>query len=223
MLNKIKFIIITAISITSMSAQSWPDGTQSNCLYAVMVSGTPSRPTPCRAGDPIDLANNENVKMAISLLNISMSDLNFRGCELGRFSAMPDENNDKKFIISYKTDKEKFLAPTLHELSHVLQIKNAGGLVSLLKKYPSKRIELAADYMTGIIFSKLFKNMDLKKFEQNILLTGLYLESSELAHGTPDERVSAFRLGVFGKKQKEEMNMSEIELNFQRSLYAKFF
>lgn len=223
MLNKIKFIIITAISVTSMSANSWSDGNQSNCLYAMTVSGTPSRQTPCSAGDPIDLANNENIKMATLLLNINMTELNFRGCELGRFSAMSDDRNDKKFIISYKADKERFLAPTLHELSHVLQMKNAGGSVALLKKHPSKRIELAADYMTGIMFSRLFKNMDLKKFEQNILLTGLYFESSELAHGRPDERISAFRLGVFEKKQKEEINMSDIELNFQRNIYAKFF
>ncbi|WP_219135190.1 hypothetical protein [Janthinobacterium sp. UMAB-60] len=221
MLNKVKFIAIATLSATSMSANSWPDGNQSNCLYAVTVSGTPSRQTPCPAADPIDLANNENIKIAISLLNINMSELSFRGCEIGRFFAMPDDRSDKKYIISYKIDKEKFLAPTLHELSHVLQMKNAGGSLALSKKYRSKRIELAADYMTGVMFSRLFKNMDLKKFEQNILLTGLYFESSELAHGRPDERISAFRLGVFEKK--EEINMSEIELDFQRNIYAKFF
>jgi hypothetical protein len=162
----------------------------------------------------------------MKFLEIPPKIVTFKGCEKLAFSAYPSMSvGEGAYIITYPKEVEAdFLAPTLHELSHIMQMEVSGGLPMLRNIYKSsKKIELEADYLTGVIFSNVFPQAQLHEFEQNILLTGMYVESDLTAHGTPDQRIVAFRLGVFGESPNEKEGIRDKSKNFRENLYGQFF
>jgi hypothetical protein len=50
---------------------------------------------------------------------------------------------------------------------------------------------------------------------------GLYRDSSSKAHGSPSQRTSAFRRGVFFNFADMNMKFSRASQNFQANIYAE--
>jgi hypothetical protein len=125
-------------------------------------------------------------------------------------------------VITYPSNaKTDFLAPFTHELAHVLQIEMAGGLKPLQDSLESKRIELGADFLTGIVFSYALKEAGLREFQRNLSLIGLYRDSSSNAHGSPGQRTFAFRRGVFFNFANIGMNVPRAIQEFQEIIYGE--
>jgi hypothetical protein len=171
----------------------------SECLYAVVEGKSRVPVGPCPSDDALKLAADPDVQTAIRALGLKPQLLRFKGCKQSPFSAAPESTGGtgRRYVISYPTGIEgSYAAPITHELAHVLQMEVAGGLEALRRKHNSKQIELGADYLTGIVFGQALSHLELKQFQHNLSLIGLYVERSEAAHGTPDQRTAAFRFGV---------------------------
>ncbi|VVP05882.1 hypothetical protein PS903_03023 [Pseudomonas fluorescens] len=211
-------LAVWVVGLTVVKANEVSGG----CLHGVTQGSEATPVLACPDSDPLHLADNADIQKAMKMLGINSSSVQFKGCEKLSFSASPIGGSvPHTYVVSYPTEvKEKFLAPILHELSHVMQMEASGGLTQLRNEYKSKRIELAADYLTGVMFSKIFPQAALKEFEQNILLVGLYVEPDVNAHGTPAQRGQAFRRGVFGSSDKIDDDMRNVSLNFQRNIYG---
>ena len=190
------------------------------CLHSFAVGGRALQEIPCGDGDPLGLAKNRDLAKVISTLDIRPELIRFRGCKDGLYSTAEEHTSGSsevpaRYVVTYPSDSRvNFLAPITHELAHVLQIQSAGGLAQLKTSLDSKRIELAADFLTGIVFSHVLPQAGLGEFQHNLSLRGLYRDSSSQAHGSPAERTSAFRRGVF-------FNFASVGRDFRRA--SRFF
>lgn len=194
------------------------------CLNSVTQDGNTVVSPDCSDDiDPLHLSENPDIIAAISLLGIDKKSIDFKGCQNLAFMVKPiTDGTTTQFKVHYDstTNKDLVIAPTLHELSHIVQIQEEGSYENLVRAYPSKeRIELGADYLTGIIFRKLFPQKKLKEFEQNINLAGLYIEKED-PHGNPSRRTQAFRLGVNGETDASN-DIRKNHLFFQREIYGE--
>jgi hypothetical protein len=125
-------------------------------------------------------------------------------------------------VIPYPSGvKSAFLAPITHELAHVLQIEMVGNLERLKDSMESKRIELEADFLTGIAFSHFLEQARLGEFQHNLSLIGLYRDSSSDAHGSPMERTAAFRRGVFFTFANVSETFRRASQDFQANIYGE--
>jgi hypothetical protein len=197
------------------------------CLHSFAVGGRALQAVPCRDADPLGLAKNVDIAKVTRALNIRSELVRFRGCDDGLFSTAEEQVSGSsqattRYVITYPSgSRTDFLAPITHELAHVLQIEMAGGLKPLQDSLESKRIELGADFLTGIVFSFALKEAGLGEFQHNLSLMGLYRDSSSNAHGSPTERTSAFRRGVFFDFANVGMNFPRASQYFQANIYGE--
>lgn len=224
---------MVAKSIFAVALVMWTDrGTaaddvddfEAGCLYATMAGEKAIPILSCADADPLDLASNPDVQKAMRAFGIQVGRVRFKGCEKQRFATYPDASGaSHAYVVTYPSEqKTTFLAPILHELAHVMQLEAAGGPAQLRSEYKlSKRIELGADYLTGVMFAKYFPDAELKLFSQNLALMGLYYEPNDRAHGTPVERDSAFRMGAFLKPDEIDPDLRKAGAMFQRKMYDK--
>lgn len=211
---------LTAISLASISLAVLA-ARDEFCLYSVHQGGdTINAPLCSNDIDPLRLSDNHDVRAAMSILGIDKNEISFKGCEHLSFKVKSlEDGKNTKFEIYYDTTAAKnIIAPILHEISHINQIKAEGSYQNLTKSYSSERIELGADYTAGYIFRKLPEKHELNEFEQNINLAGLYIKSED-THGNPSRRDQAFRLGVFDTEAPSDAR--KINLYFQREIYGK--
>jgi hypothetical protein len=125
------------------------------------------------------------------------------------------------YVITYPPDVSNgFLGPVAHELAHIVQMEAAGGMDQLRERYESRRIELGADYLAGILFRRVLPEVSRNEFQNHVRLYGLYREQAVRAHGTPTQRTSAFRIGVVGRNERPGITLSEASDYFQEDLYA---
>jgi hypothetical protein len=196
------------------------------CLYVFTVGEEKVEvPPECPDGDPLNLSRNADVGRVLQALGVRPHLIRFRGCEGGLFSAEDTELNPAadaaRYAVSYRMGTTKYLAPITHELAHVWQMESVGGYRTLRDALPSRRIELAADYLTGIVFSQALRHLDLSEFQQNLSLRGLYYEADLDAHGTPVQRNNAFRLGFrlnFDSMNRDYRKASD---DFQANVYGQ--
>jgi hypothetical protein len=170
-------------------------GTPWGCLRAV-VDGNGRPVVPCAPGDPLALSDSAQVGTAMAYLGIPTGSVRFNGCEGGIFAAGEDPLRPGSHLVTYPAGERRFLAPVTHELAHVMQMRLAGGLRQLAEEQDSLRAELGADFIAGIVFTAKFADLDRGEFQNNVQLVGLYDEHADDAHGTPSQRIAAFRYGL---------------------------
>jgi hypothetical protein len=201
------------------------EGASGGCiLYATTVDERPVPTEPCSDKDPQNLSSDPDIEKVMRALGIQPHRVRFRACT--RFATKDTGPNGPveapRYVVSYPSGRVKlYLAPVTHELAHVFQLEAAGGYRGGLERLTSKRIELGADYLTGIVFSQVLQDLELGEFQQNLALMGGYYETDEEAHGTPGERDRAFRRGLrlpFGSMKRDYRRANE---DFQANVYGE--
>ncbi|MFO1219648.1 MAG: hypothetical protein U1E89_14875 [Burkholderiaceae bacterium] len=116
----------------------------------------------------------------------------------------------------------RYLAPIVHELAHVMQMRIAGGLAALRASgLDSRQIELGADFLAGFVFSEALRHVDIDEFQNNLSLIGSYYERTDEAHGTPAQRVSAFRIGAVRAPPYHEFDVQTASRYFGANDYTR--
>ena len=194
----------------------------SGCLFATTVGDGAEEVSvgSCHHPDPLELARNPQVLKLIAAIGVKPELISFSGCP-GNLYALRLEAGGR-YVVTYPPEiKDGFLAPVAHELAHIVQSEAAGGYVKLIERYRSRRIELGADYVAGILFRQVLPEASRNIFQNHVKLKGLYRESLDGAHGTPNQRTSAFRMGVVGRIQKTGAGLAESSEHFQEDIYAR--
>jgi hypothetical protein len=220
-------LLLTSFNgVTSLLVAQGPNREQA-CLFSTKVGGRAAHPTLCKGDDPLRLAKDGDLAKVIRAFGIRPESILFTGCEGGVFSTAEDQFSGSsgatnRYVITYPSGvKSDFLAPITHELAHVLQIEMVGSLERLKDRMESKRIELGADFLTGIAFSHFLEQARLGEFQHNLSLIGLYRDSSSEAHGSPMERTAAFRRGVFFTFASVSENFRRASQEFQANIYGE--
>ncbi|GAB3359215.1 hypothetical protein GCM10027430_30780 [Lysobacter tyrosinilyticus] len=174
-------------------------GNRDACLRA-MTTGADNLPiVVCDPGDPLKLSRSEQVRQVMDYLSIEPSAVRFNGCKGALYAADIDPASGSRpgYLITYPAEiDDRYLAPITHELAHVMQMQIAGGKDALRQARSPLKIELGADFVTGIVFREKLSQRPWGEFQNNIKLTGLYRERAYDAHGTPAQRSAAFRFGL---------------------------
>ncbi|MDM0078951.1 hypothetical protein QTH90_31420 [Variovorax sp. J2P1-59] len=177
-----------------------------NCLYSFTVGPEPAPVEPCGA-DTKHIGMDPHVLAVMRTFNIPTTAVIFKSCPGGRFLARPDSTDGTRFIVQYPSAaKSNYLAPIVHELAHVLQMRDAGSLEALNPKKNSHRIELGADFLSGLAFNSSLMQVKDKDFETNLELAGSYKVEVD-DHGPPEHRSAAFRRGLVRKEPFSELTI----------------
>ena len=199
--------------------------TSHGCLYAVTKGPEKTPVVPCVNADPLNIADDPDIRNVMKALGIELGKVRFKGCKNIRFSVNEDRmpaRAGQVYLITYTNEAEQsYVALITHELAHVLQMEMAGGYRPLRDAFISKRIELGADYLTGIIYSNYLKNNNINQFQHHLSLLGQYLELDEDAHGTPSQRSGAFRFGLFFDFTTVDRDIRKASENFQFDVYGQ--
>lgn len=211
-------LVLTGFVTGSYSASDEPP-----CLYAVVVGSSKTLVSPCPESDPLGIARDTRVVSVMKALDIEPSTVKFRGCPKAYFSAVEAEAGGQRphFVVTYPSEiGQRYLAPVVHELAHVMQMTRAAGLERLRATLSSIQIELGADFMVGYIFARNLTGTDREEFQHNLSLVGAYVEKWEDAHGTPEQRTAAFRRGVVNLYPYPELNYARASDYFIRNDFS---
>ncbi|MDR0203343.1 MAG: hypothetical protein LBJ40_14415 [Delftia acidovorans] len=192
-----------------------------DCLYAFSQGDEQVAVEPC-SGDVLGIGANSRVISVMRYFDIAANVVAFRSCPGGRFSARPHEADSGRFVITYPSSANlDYLAAVVHELSHVVQIRSAGGLNALDPKANSRRIELGADFLTGLAFNGVLKHLKFGNFETSLNLIGSYKAARSEDHGLPGHRAQAFRLGAVRAEPYKELTTAQALDYFYGNDYAR--
>jgi hypothetical protein len=192
------------------------------CLYSTYVGANRVPVVACDDEDPMGLAKKADIVKVMKAMDIDPRSVRFKGCKGARFSTGANGDAQHRYVITYPTEiSDAYLAPVAHELAHVVQMEMAGGLEPLRTAFISKKIELGADYLAGLVLSSVAKNTDANAnlFQHSLFLMGVYVELDADAHGTPSQRTAAFRYGWINL-DKVEADMRKASEYFQANFYA---
>jgi hypothetical protein len=199
------------------SPQSWP--AKGLCLRATAVGGKAVNPQECLS-DPKQLAVNPDVRRIVTALGLDMRAIRFRGCATSPFTAQALDGPDSgTYLVTYAAGAapEDMLAVLAHELSHLKQLQHAADL-----QYTSSlQVELGADFLAGLLYGQLFEKRSPMEFENNLQLLARYWEDSYEAHGTPNQRAMAFRMGYYFKFDQSGSDYGQALINFNDALYGQ--
>ena len=199
--------------------------TSHGCLYAVTKGPEKTPVVPCVNADPLNIAGDPDIRKVMKAFGVEPWKVRFKGCKNIRFSVKEDRmhaRGSRKYLITYPNEVEQsYVALITHELAHVLQMEMAGGYRILRDTFITKRIELGADYLTGIIYSNYLKKNDINQFQHHLSLMGQYLELDEDAHGNPSQRSGAFRFGLFFDFNTVDRDIRKASENFQFDVYGQ--
>jgi hypothetical protein len=172
--------------------------------------------------DPLSIGKNAEVRKVMEAFSIAPGMVVFRGCSRFPFSTAVDGSAPDRYLITYPLEAtDSYLAPITHELAHVVQMRMYGGLEPLHEQLKSSlRIELGADYLAGLAYSRVLNNVSQDTFQHNLSLIGLYREASFNRHGTPAQRTGAFRYGLIDL-MKADKSVERASQNFQANLYVQ--
>jgi len=189
---------------------------KSSCFRATNVAKQRVQVKECMS-DSLNMARNDDIRRIADALKIDMKQLIFRGCRTSIFSAKQDDDSGK-YLVTYSTDAtpSEMLAVMAHELAHVRQMMSPETLVPST----SKQMELGADFVAGLLYGRLFPDRSLMEFQNNLQLLARYNEVDEEAHGTPSQRTSAFRMGVFRNMDEHDSDYGQALAFFYHDLYA---
>lgn len=201
--------------------QAFAEDLIANCLYGTFTQGNGTTPlAPCGA-DAKGIGADPSVLAVLRTFGIPTSAVLFQSCPGGRFSAMPDSSDGKRYLVRYPSHvKSNYLAPIVHELAHVVQMRDAGGLAALNPKENSRRIELGADFLAGLAFNISLAHLSGGAFETNLELAGSYRVTAD-DHGLPEHRSQAFRLGLTRKEPYPQLTILEAMHYWNANDYAR--
>lgn len=195
-----------------------------DCLFATHADGKELKP--CADNDPLMLHASTKLELAKQALKIPAGRVSFRGCTGQRFATYIEsatKSGEYKYVVTYPSETpDDYLAPMIHELAHVMQLEDAGGSKSAVRNArgnKSLRIELEADYLTGIVFSQILKTDSVVAFQHNKTFAGMFKEDEYDAHGTPSQRTSAFRMGYYQTLDEDLPDIKTAALHFQANVY----
>jgi hypothetical protein len=213
-------LIISAVFACGYSSEV----SNTNCLYAITLDDKPV--AYCPLLDESKLSDDKRVKHVIKSLGLNAAEISFRSCagQPYHVSANQQRNENTIFVITYPLPVDKhYIAAITHELSHVKQIKVAGGMEALQNSYinRSKELELEADYISGVVFSSDLISFTINDFQHGLPLMGRYRELSHEAHGKPEERTSAFRLGLFLVSREGPHTIDDAMKKFREGIYEE--
>ena len=80
---------------------------------------------------------------------------------------------------------------------------------------------MGADYLAGFVFSRALNHLSLNEFQHSLNLIGLYVESDQNAHGTPEQRTAAFRFGAHVSPSFTDDQIRILNENFQANIYGQ--
>lgn len=219
------FSSISVICVSLFSAMAFGQALSTGCLYAVTVGSDDVPVQPCLAEDPLSLATDQSIEVIVKAFRLSDLNIQFNGCNSIGFSAshyLPLGKSIEQYVITYPTDSvDSYVGPLIHELAHLLQMKSTGGISNLRASMNSIRIELGADFLTGLAFANYLSELHINNFHHSTNLYGLYEELDINAHGSPSQRSAAFLYGVnfdFKLVDKDPILASQY---FQDELYGK--
>jgi hypothetical protein len=173
--------------------------------------------------DLLSIAQQPVVAAAENILGLTPADVEFVGCRNEGFitrigHATPRLTLRITYPIIPNVALSDYVAPIVHELGHVYQLKQAGSFDRLeqqLNPY-HERAELGADFLTGVILRTL--NLPTSVFELSEYLPGSYRTDLDASHGLPHQRTGAFRLGYF--YDQRITNIDKKYSYFQDDLFA---
>ena len=174
----------------------------------------------CRR-DPARLRNEPEILAAVAAVGVTASEVEFWGCGTGSFWT----TKLAKFRITYPVAQgrstDEYLAPLIHELCHVLQISNAGSVSALRASVQnsSERIELGADFLTGVLFRNFLPGLNRGLFQRSSDLLGSYKSDLPRKYGSPANRVAAFRMGYFYNRNGS--SLVEVHDAFQADIFPQ--
>lgn len=196
-----------------------------SCLYGMSVGDSHGAIDACEASsDPLHVAQDPAVRRAIAALGLANDLITFHGCAKTPFQviAVPRTGSQRVYRISYPIEAgADFLAPTIHELAHAFQFDNGLGPDGSGQAADSMRVELSADFLVGYVFSHFLQGTDEARFQANLSLIGLYHEKPAIAHGRPEQRVSAFRIGLVSRGVYADLAPAAALRHFDDYDYAK--
>ncbi|WP_156924518.1 hypothetical protein [Derxia gummosa] len=167
-----------------------------NCLYGKYTQGNEETAVEPCGPDTKGIGADTDVQAVMRTFEIPPNMVAFQACPGGRFLAMPNVNDDGHFLVRYPSHvQQNYLAPIVHELAHVVQMRDAGNLAALDPKNNSRRIELGADFLAGLAFNIALRRLNGDDFETNLQLAGSYKVVAD-DHGPPEHRGQAFRRGL---------------------------
>jgi hypothetical protein len=189
------------------------------CLNAINRSGRPV--LHCIPSDSANIRQHRLILKAASALEIDIEDITFNGCPGGDYKIAEDRRPDSlKYIIWYPSENGLAeIGPLIHELAHVHQLKAAGGMRQLDHSSPRK-IELAADFIAGLVFKKALEDVRPGDYETGLSLMGLYFEEGPDPHGSPEDRTAAFRIGYYFNFTEDIPDINAAHQYFYEDIYG---
>ncbi len=214
-------VFTAATPINSAERIIFPD-----CLSASSPTTTfrPTEHTLDCHNDILHLWNDKVVRDGAKLLGISAEEIQFFGCPPAPFLTVPALGlSNQKFSIFYPTSVQLthngYVAPLLHEMGHVFQLKGAGSLAELKASHDSslERIELGADFIAGYAANRL--GLEPSAFLVNLSLITSYNSRDFDYHGRPEDRAAAFRSGYF--YLDKQATLPDAYTDFQDNRFAQ--
>lgn len=175
--------------------------------------------------DPLQVRRLAAMQAAIRALDLSGAAITFMGCRQTDFHVLDASPiaTRRLYVIYYPVaiqDPQSQVAALTHELVHVFQSERAGGMRALVDGAEIRRIELEADFQTGVLFSNAEHVDDLMTFQGNLHLVGSFDHYSPDFHGTPQQRTDAFRFGVFLRFEDYGGDFGRTGAYFLRDIYG---
>lgn len=108
------------------------------------------------------------------------------------------------YLVTYdpsrlQADRWGLVAAFAHEFAHLSQFQHIGTTRKTIEYFGSvPAAELGADFIMGCIWQAIFPAAPISDFQSNYMLTASFQRSHEDFHGTPDQRINAFRYAIFG-------------------------
>lgn len=213
MVKNKRLVIKVATLIVASSAAFSPSLVLSQyhiaqCLYGGFTQGNETTSIEPCGDDLAQIGSDVKVRAVMRTFNILSTNVVFKSCRGGRFSARPDGDGEDRFLITYPNPVgSNYLAPIVHELAHVVQMQVAGSREAL-RLENSRRIELGADFLAGLAFSKTLTQEDSDDFRTNLRLAGSYKIQTQ-DHGLPEHRDQAFRRGLIRAYPYQQLTIIE--------------
>ena len=157
--------------------------------------------------DRLDIRHQPQMIQAARGLDIDIETIRFQTCNSPSFNTAMVGS---AVTVNYPTAMPfgKIVGALTHELGHVYQLRRAGSTANLLGELGNsrERIELGADFLAGFVFRNFVSGATRADFQTSVALVGDYDDAAGPGHGTPEERVAAFRTGYYYRGAPGDVN-----------------
>lgn len=207
--------LIAVLASVGGAAAKLPD----DCLNGGATNGDRRGRTSCTA-DARRYALASEVGAVIRALELEGVPIKFMACRAYGFSAASSPAGSPfSAIITYPAQGgvgigKSQIAPLAHELGHIVQLRQAGGLAKLRIVLPSIEREVGADFLAGYALRRMLIGQNVSDFASSLDLPGQYAPTDD-DHGEPLLRTNAFRRGFYLIDREHPTSVPELHLRFQ--------